>query len=70
MLGDVEETIYIVNDEEDVNEDGEGSVETVRKQSEMLFVRGVCPPLTSLRERNTQNNDGYEVDQRLTGMYR
>lgn len=37
MLGEVEETIYTV-DEED--EGGNGEVRTVKKQSEMLFVRG------------------------------
>ncbi|KAL1618451.1 hypothetical protein SLS54_007178 [Diplodia seriata] len=36
VLGDVEETIYVV--EEDANE--EEVVRTVKKQSEMLFVRG------------------------------
>ncbi|KAL7266931.1 U4/U6-U5 snRNP complex subunit lsm3 [Rhizina undulata] len=35
VLGDVEETIYIVSDEED-----DDTVRTVKKQSEMLFVRG------------------------------
>lgn len=37
MLGEVEETIYVVDDEED---GGSGEVRTVKKQSEMLFVRG------------------------------
>ena len=37
VLGEVEETIYTV-DEED--EGGNGEVRTVKKQSEMLFVRG------------------------------
>lgn len=37
MLGDVEETIYVVDEEDE----GEGEeVRTVKKQSEMLFVRG------------------------------
>ncbi|EED22011.1 U6 small nuclear ribonucleoprotein (Lsm3), putative [Talaromyces stipitatus ATCC 10500] len=36
VLGDVEETIYVV--EEDENE--EETVKTIRKQEEMLFVRG------------------------------
>ncbi|MCJ1268247.1 U4/U6-U5 snRNP complex subunit lsm3 [Lobaria immixta] len=35
VLGDVEETIYIVEDDED-----EEIVKTIKKQSEMLFVRG------------------------------
>ncbi|KAI9837281.1 MAG: hypothetical protein M1819_000355 [Sarea resinae] len=38
VLGDVEETVYVV--EED---DEEETVKTVRKQSEMLFVRGKKP---------------------------
>jgi U6 snRNA-associated Sm-like protein LSm3 len=38
VLGEVEETIYTV-DEED--EGGNGEVRTVKKQSEMLFVRGM-----------------------------
>ena len=47
MLGEVEETIYTV-DEDD--EGGDGEVRTVKKQSEMLFVRGMhtrchCGPL-------------------------
>lgn len=39
MLGDVEETIYIVDsdDEDDTNTD---NVQTQKKKSEMLFVRG------------------------------
>ncbi|KAF2838371.1 LSM-domain-containing protein [Patellaria atrata CBS 101060] len=36
VLGDVEETIYVV-DEDDEEEE---TVRTVKKQSEMLFVRG------------------------------
>ena len=42
MLGEVEETIYTV-DEDD--EGGDGEVRTVKKQSEMLFVRGMLLPL-------------------------
>lgn len=38
VLGDVEETVYTVDEEEDG--DGDGEVRTVKKQSEMLFVRG------------------------------
>jgi len=38
VLGEVEETIYTI-DEED--EGGNGEVRTVKKQSEMLFVRGM-----------------------------
>ncbi|KAF2102732.1 hypothetical protein NA57DRAFT_71719 [Rhizodiscina lignyota] len=36
VLGDVEETVYTVEEDED----GEESVKTLKKQSEMLFVRG------------------------------
>ncbi|KAI9703154.1 MAG: U4/U6-U5 snRNP complex subunit lsm3 [Candelina mexicana] len=36
VLGDVEETVYIVEDEDEEEE----TVKTVKKQSEMLFVRG------------------------------
>lgn len=36
VLGDVEETIYMVDDETDDDE-----VKTVSKKSEMLFVRGM-----------------------------
>ncbi|KAL0631539.1 U4/U6-U5 snRNP complex subunit lsm3 [Maublancomyces gigas] len=39
VLGDVEETIYIVSDEED-----DDTVKTVKKNSEMLFVRGWLTP--------------------------
>ena len=34
MLGEVEETVYVVVEEDDED------VKTVKKQSEMLFVRG------------------------------
>ena len=44
VLGDVEETIYVVDDEEQGNDD---EVRTVKKQSEMLFVRGMVA-LTAL----------------------
>ncbi|KAL1584311.1 U6 snRNA-associated Sm-like protein LSm3 [Cladosporium halotolerans] len=37
VLGEVEETIYMVDEEE---EGGNGEVRTMKKQSEMLFVRG------------------------------
>ncbi|CAL3969115.1 unnamed protein product [Diplocarpon coronariae] len=36
VLGDVEETIYVVEEEEDEEE----TVKTIHKKSEMLFVRG------------------------------
>jgi U6 snRNA-associated Sm-like protein LSm3 len=39
VLGDVEETIYTAEEDED-DEDKEPVVKTVKKQSEMLFVRG------------------------------
>lgn len=35
VLGDVEETVYVVDDDADTDE-----VKTVSKKSEMLFVRG------------------------------
>jgi len=35
VLADVEETVYIVNDDEE-----DGSFQTIKKSSEMLFVRG------------------------------
>jgi len=35
-LGDVEETIYTIEEDDD----GEETVKTTKKQSEMLFVRG------------------------------
>lgn len=38
VLGDVEETIFVAEEEED---DQEPRVRTVKKQSEMLFVRGM-----------------------------
>lgn len=40
MLGDVEETVYVVDDEVEDEE-----IKTVSKKSEMLFVRGRprCP---------------------------
>lgn len=37
MLGEVEETIYIVDED-----DEEEKINTIKKQSEMLFVRGMC----------------------------
>ncbi|KAA6408584.1 MAG: u6 small nuclear ribonucleo [Lasallia pustulata] len=36
VLGDVEETVYVV----EVDDEEEETVKTVKKQSEMLFVRG------------------------------
>ncbi|KAL1297747.1 hypothetical protein AAFC00_006286 [Neodothiora populina] len=35
VLGEVEETIYVIDDEDELD-----TVRTVKKQSEMLFVRG------------------------------
>jgi len=35
VLGEVEETIYVVGDEED-----DDTIHTIKKNSEMLFVRG------------------------------
>ncbi|KAA8912891.1 hypothetical protein FN846DRAFT_219090 [Sphaerosporella brunnea] len=42
VLGDVEETIYVVNDDEE-----DESVQTIKKHSEMLFVRGDSVVLVS-----------------------
>lgn len=52
VLGEVEETIYVVEEEE---EGGNGEVRTVKKQSEMLFVRGMrswneCGHVKSMKE--------------------
>lgn len=41
VLGDVEETVYVVDEEDEDEDGGEGKVRTVKKQSEMLFVRGM-----------------------------
>ncbi len=46
VLGEVEETVYVVDEEEDNDED---NVRTVKKQSEMLFVRGWSPSTHRLR---------------------
>ncbi|KAL2059167.1 hypothetical protein ABVK25_000459 [Lepraria finkii] len=48
VLGDVEETIYVVEEDEEEEE----TVKTLKKQSEMLFVRGdsvvlISPQATS-----------------------
>ncbi|MCJ1308999.1 U4/U6-U5 snRNP complex subunit lsm3 [Agyrium rufum] len=40
VLGEVEETIYVVDEDEDEDAGDEQVVRTVKKQSEMLFVRG------------------------------
>lgn len=37
MLGEVEETIYVLDDDD---EDGSDEMRTIKKQSQMLFVRG------------------------------
>jgi len=37
VLGDVEETIFVIGDDDDEEED---TLRTVKKNSEMLFVRG------------------------------
>jgi len=47
MPGDVEETIYVV-EEDDEDED---AVKTIKKQSEMLFVRGDSVVLISPQSR-------------------
>ncbi|KAJ6074177.1 uncharacterized protein N7446_001954 [Penicillium canescens] len=51
VLGDVEETIYVV--EEDDNE--EETVRTIKKQEEMLFVRGDSVVLISPRHERLLN---------------
>lgn len=53
VLGDVEETVYVVDDEADQDE-----VKTVSKKSEMLFVRGTCSTVYCLgRPSPLTNND-------------
>ncbi|KAF2087436.1 LSM-domain-containing protein [Saccharata proteae CBS 121410] len=51
VLGDVEETIYVADEDEEEEGAGEAPVRTVKKQSEMLFVRGdsvvLISPVTS-----------------------
>lgn len=54
VLGDVEETIFVAEEEE---EDQEPRVRTVKKQSEMLFVRGRFSKLI----RNKSNTDVGQV---------
>lgn len=39
VLGEVEETVYVVDEE-----DEEENVRMIKKQSEMLFVRGMAAP--------------------------
>jgi len=39
VLGEVEETIYIIDEDDDGTNDAEDK--TIKKQSEMLFVRGM-----------------------------
>ncbi|KAI8943139.1 U4/U6-U5 snRNP complex subunit lsm3, variant 2 [Plenodomus lindquistii] len=50
VLGDVEETIFVAEEEE---EDQEPRVRTVKKQSEMLFVRGISCLLESMEKLRT-----------------
>jgi hypothetical protein len=45
VLGEVEETVYVIDED-----DEEENVRTVKKQSEMLFVRGAITVLAGLRE--------------------
>ncbi|KAH8722706.1 hypothetical protein GQ44DRAFT_657947 [Phaeosphaeriaceae sp. PMI808] len=52
VLGDVEETIFVAEEEEE--EDQEPRVRTVKKQSEMLFVRGDSVVLIAPAEGATQ----------------
>ncbi|KAF2451969.1 U4/U6-U5 snRNP complex subunit lsm3 [Paraphaeosphaeria minitans] len=51
VLGDVEETIYVAEEED---EDQPPRVRTVKKQSEMLFVRGDSVVLIAPQEGVTQ----------------
>ncbi|KAF2251197.1 U6 snRNA-associated Sm-like protein-like protein LSm3 [Trematosphaeria pertusa] len=51
VLGDVEETIFVADDED---EDEAPRVRTVKKQSEMLFVRGDSVVLIAPQEGVTQ----------------
>ncbi|KAH7132634.1 hypothetical protein B0J11DRAFT_427384 [Dendryphion nanum] len=51
VLGDVEETIYVADEEED---DVEPRVRTIKKQSEMLFVRGDSVVLIAPQEGTAQ----------------
>ncbi|KAF1965935.1 like-Sm ribonucleo protein [Bimuria novae-zelandiae CBS 107.79] len=51
VLGDVEETIFVAEEEE---EDQEPRVRTVKKKSEMLFVRGDSVVLIAPHEGVTQ----------------
>jgi hypothetical protein len=74
VLGDVEETIFVA-DEDDDDDAREPTVRTVKKQSEMLFVRGTSctfplpcpfPPSFSLsllkpRQQLTQHAPGDSV---------
>ncbi|KAI4235216.1 MAG: hypothetical protein L6R40_006513 [Gallowayella cf. fulva] len=41
VLGEVEETVYLVEDDDD---DEDETMKTIKKQSEMLFVRGQILP--------------------------
>lgn len=61
MLGDVEETIFIAEEDDD---DKEPSVRTVKKQSEMLFVRGMQGPWCFSKE------PGLTKGRRLGGPHR
>ncbi|KAL8645481.1 MAG: hypothetical protein Q9210_006680 [Variospora velana] len=48
ILGDVEETVYLVEDEDEEDD----LVKTIKKQSEMLFVRGDSVVLISPQAPN------------------
>ncbi|KAI9790745.1 MAG: U4/U6-U5 snRNP complex subunit lsm3 [Peltula sp. TS41687] len=41
VLGEVEETVYVVQEDDEEDE----TVKTIKKQSEMLFVRGMLIPM-------------------------
>ncbi|KAF2122903.1 hypothetical protein BDV96DRAFT_9948 [Lophiotrema nucula] len=53
VLGDVEETIYIAEDDDD-DAPTPAQVRTVKKQTEMLFVRGDSVVLIAPQEGTTQ----------------
>jgi len=53
VLGDVEETIFVAEEDE---EDQEPRVRTVKKQSEMLFVRGMPTSIQGVIGEERANN--------------
>ncbi|KAI9770359.1 MAG: U4/U6-U5 snRNP complex subunit lsm3 [Candelina submexicana] len=63
VLGDVEETIYIVEEEDEEEE----TVKTVKKQSEMLFVRGPNMTLSNFIRVFTMD-EAHEICGILSGI--